>query len=101
MTKKKQNKSRYTEKEIKESIETVGNLMNQCSNDIWEVIERYPLSPAMLYGCLNSILLTIANDIYSTPPENIHVCNDCKETIEKQTKDTPKKAKEVEAAMYG
>jgi len=101
MTKKKQNKEDvYTIKEVELAVETVGNIMHQCSNDIWDVIEKYHISSAMLYGVLESIKLTIANDIYSTPPEDIHVCTDCKETIEKQIKNNPKKAKETQDAMY-
>jgi len=100
MTKRKQNKEDvYTIKEVELAVETVGNIMHQCSNDIWDVIEKYHLSSAMLYGVLESIKLTIANDIYSTPPEDIHVCTDCKETY-KEGKSSLKKVKEVDSAMY-
>ncbi len=75
--------------------------MNQCSMDIWDVIERYPLSPAQFYGVIESIKMTIANDIYSEPPEDIHVCNDCNETLKKKTKDNPKREKETQNALYG
>ena len=102
MIKKKQTEKEegYSLKEVKRAEETMGNIMNQCSSEIWEVIEKFPCTPAMLYGILESIKLTIANDIYSTPQEDIHVCTDCKETIEKQIKNNPKKAKETQDAMY-
>lgn len=101
MAKKKQESTKYTRKEIEASLEVIGNLMTQCSNDIWEVIEKYPLAPSQLYGIFESIKLTIANDIYSEPQEDIHVCNDCKETLKKKTKDDPKREKESQCTMYG
>lgn len=101
MSKKKPESTEYTRKEVETSLEVIGNMMNQCSTEIWDVIEKFPLSPAMLYGILSSIQLTIANDIYSEPPEDIHVCNDCKETLKKKPKDDPKREKEVQGTMYG
>lgn len=100
MAKKKQKEEKYTEKEIMDAENTIGDIMSQCSNDIWEVISKYPFPPVMWYGILESIKSSIANDVYTTTEKEPHICNDCKDTIEHQVKDTPKKAKEAQTAMY-
>lgn len=99
MTKK--NKKDYSKEDAKYAELIIGNEMNNCSEEIWNIItKKYNFSAAMIYGVLESIKLTVANDIYTVSPEQPHICTDCKETIEKQIKDTPKKAKEAQVAMY-
>ena len=93
-------KKEYSKEDLKYAEIIMGNEMNECSEEIWKVIMTYNFTPCQLYGILESIKLTIANDIYSTPPEDIHVCTDCKETTYKEGKSSLKKVKEVDSAMY-
>jgi len=100
MTKKKQNKKGYSKEDATYAEAIIGNEMNDCSEKIWDIIMSYSFSASMIYGILDSIKLTVANDIYSTSSEDMHVCTDCKETTYKEGKSSLKKVKEVDSAMY-
>ena len=103
MTKKKslhKKDKEYSKEDVKYASHILGNEMNECSEKIWNVLMSYPMSPSQYYGILMSILLSISNDVYMQASEDAHVCNDCKDEIEKQSKNNPKKTKEINSAMY-
>lgn len=101
MNKKKQKEEKYTEKEVMDAENTMGDLMCQCSDEIFEVISKYPLTGAMVYGVLESVKLTIANDIYTNYEKEPYICKGCQDTLTKEIKENPKRTKEAQAAMYG
>lgn len=103
MTKKKQpeKEEELSEEELDNAKFIASSEMDKCSEEIWDILMEYRLSPVMIYGVLDSIKLYIANDVYSSVPDEPHICNDCKGELEKHVKESPKKTKEVMQTLYG